>query len=34
MEKDRTVTLLVRLYEAPVGLIGRTVTILYHENDL
>jgi putative transposase len=34
VDKDRTVTLLGRLYEAPVGLIGQTVTLLYHEGDL
>lgn len=28
--KDRTVSLNGRLFEAPVGLIGRTVTLLYH----
>lgn len=32
--KDRTVSLLKKLYEAPVGLIGKTVTLLYHEHDL
>lgn len=31
--KDRTVTLLGRNFEAPVGLIGRTVTLLFHERD-
>jgi hypothetical protein len=33
VDKDRTVTLLGKLYEAPVGLIGKTVTLLYHEQD-
>jgi hypothetical protein len=31
--KDRTVSLNGRLYEAPVGLIGRSVRLLYHEED-
>lgn len=31
--KDRTITLLGRNFEAPVGLIGQTVTLLYHEDD-
>ncbi len=31
VDKDRTVTLNGRLYEAPVGFIGRSVTLLYHE---
>lgn len=31
--KDRTVTLLGRNFEAPVGLIGQTVTLLFHERD-
>ena len=31
--KDRTITLLGRNFEAPVGLIGQTVTLLYHERD-
>lgn len=31
--KDRTVTLLGRNFEAPVGLIGQTVTLLFHEHD-
>jgi transposase InsO family protein len=31
--KDRTVTLAGRNFEAPVGLIGQTVTLLYHERD-
>jgi transposase InsO family protein len=34
VDKDRTVTLLGTLYEAPAGLIGQTVTLLYHEHDL
>jgi hypothetical protein len=33
VDKDRTVTLLGKLYEAPVGLIGQTVTLLYHEHE-
>lgn len=33
VDKDRTVTLNGRLYEAPVGLIGRTVTLLYHPSE-
>jgi hypothetical protein len=33
VDKDRTVTLLGKLYEAPVGLIGKTITLLYHENE-
>lgn len=32
--KDRSVTLLGRNFEAPVGLIGQSVTLLYHERDL
>lgn len=31
--KDRTIALEGRLYEAPVGLIGKRVTLLYHEHD-
>lgn len=31
--KDRTVTLSGRCFEAPVGLIGQTVTLLFHERD-
>jgi transposase InsO family protein len=31
--KDRTVSLLNKVYEAPVELIGKTVTLLYHEDD-
>jgi len=33
VDKDRTVTLNGKLYEAPVGLIGRTVTLLYDPKD-
>lgn len=33
VDKDRTVSLNGRLFEAPVGLIGRTVTLLYHKED-
>jgi hypothetical protein len=33
VDKDRTVSLNGRIYEAPAGLIGRTVTLLYHEGD-
>jgi hypothetical protein len=33
VDKDRTVSILGRLYEAPLGLIGRTVTLFYHEDD-
>jgi transposase InsO family protein len=33
VDKDRTVTLDGRLYEAPVGLMGKTVTLLYHTED-
>lgn len=33
VDKDRTVSLEGRLYEAPVALIGKTVTLLYHESD-
>jgi transposase InsO family protein len=31
--KDRTVSLLGKVYEAPVGLVDRRVTLLYHEKD-
>jgi putative transposase len=31
--KDRTITLEGRSFEAPVGLISQTVTLLYHERD-
>jgi len=33
VDKDRSVSLNGRLYEAPVGLIGQTVTLLYHPED-
>lgn len=33
VDKDRTISLDGRLYEAPVPLIGRTVTLHYHESD-
>lgn len=33
VDKDRTVTLNGKLYEAPVGLIGKTVTLLYDPRD-
>ena len=33
VDKDRTVSLAGRLFEAPVGLIGRSVTLLYHKDD-
>jgi len=33
VDKDRSISLNGRLYEAPVGLIGQTVTLLYHPND-
>ena len=33
VDKDRTVSLNGRLFEAPVGLIGRQVTLLYHQAD-
>jgi len=31
--KDRTVSILSKVYEAPVGLIDKRVTLLYHESD-
>lgn len=31
--KDRTIALEGRLYEVPVGLIGKRITILYHKHD-
>jgi transposase InsO family protein len=34
VDKDRTVTLMGRVYEAPVQLMERTVTLLYHEENL
>ena len=33
VDKDRAVALYGKLYEAPVGLIGNTVNLLYHEAD-
>lgn len=33
VDKDRTISLLGRLYEAPVALMGKIVTLLYHEKD-
>ena len=33
VDKDRTVALYGKLYEAPVGLIGNTVSLRYHEAD-
>ena len=33
VDKDRTVSLDGRLFEAPVGLIGRSVTLLYNKED-
>lgn len=33
VDKDRSISLIGRLYEAPVGLIGRTVSLYYHEHD-
>lgn len=33
VDKDRTVSLSGRLYEAPVEMIGLSVTLLYHESD-
>jgi len=33
VDKDRTVSLNGTLFEAPVGLIGKTVTLLYHKHD-
>ena len=33
VDKDRTISLDGRLYEAPVDMIGKTATLLYHEND-
>jgi len=33
VDKDRAVSLDGRLFEAPVGLIGRSVTLLYHKDD-
>jgi len=33
VDKDRTVSLNGRMYEAPLGLVGQSVTLLYHERD-
>ena len=33
VDRDRTVSLSGRIYEAPVPLIGKTITLLHHEND-
>lgn len=33
VEKDRSIALNGRLYEAPVSLIGKTVSLLYHDHD-
>lgn len=33
VDKDRTVTIMGRVYEAPVELIGKTITLLYHEDE-
>jgi putative transposase len=33
VDKDRTVSLAGKLYEAPLGLIGKTVMLLYHDQD-
>ena len=33
VHKDRTVSLNTRLFEAPTGLIGKIVTLLFHEHD-
>jgi transposase InsO family protein len=33
VEKDRTIALNSRLYEAPVSLIGKKVALLYHDHD-
>ena len=33
VDKDRTISLDGKLYEAPLGLIGNTVTLLYHPQD-
>lgn len=33
VHKDRTVSLNTRLFEAPTGLIGKIVTLLYHDHD-
>lgn len=33
VDRDRTVSLRGRLYEAPIPLIGKTITLLYHEDE-
>ena len=33
VDRDRTVSLAGRLYEAPIDLVGKIVTLLYHESD-
>ena len=33
VDKDRAVSLAGKLYEAPVGLIGQSVKLLYHQHD-
>jgi putative transposase len=33
VDRDRTVSLGGRLYEAPICLIGKTITLLHHEDD-
>jgi putative transposase len=33
VDKDRTVSLAGKIYEAPLGLIGKVVTLLFHEKD-
>jgi transposase InsO family protein len=33
VDKDRTISLAGRVYEAPVELVGQAVTLLYHEHD-
>ena len=33
VDKDRTVSLHGRMYEAPVGLVGQSVTLLYHPSE-
>jgi hypothetical protein len=33
VDKDRTISLDGRLFEAPMAMIGKTVTLLYHESD-
>jgi hypothetical protein len=34
VDKDRTVSLHGKMYEAPLGLIGKVVTLMFHEKDL